>query len=86
MAADTAELALAVFEDSRLAKRYPAIAPGWRRAWNEVTPVRQQRAPDRRQRRQYAQKRSKREFDRYQEHRAIIAGRGPAVPELSGNC
>ncbi|MBU6408513.1 MAG: IS256 family transposase, partial [Alphaproteobacteria bacterium] len=36
--ADAAELALAEFEDSDLAKRYPAIAPGWRRAWNEVIP------------------------------------------------
>ena len=36
--ADAAELALAEFEDSDLAKRYPAIAPSWRRAWNEVIP------------------------------------------------
>lgn len=36
--ADAAELALAEFEESDLAKRYPAIAPSWRRAWNEVIP------------------------------------------------
>ena len=30
--ADAAELALAEFEDSDLARRYPAIAPSWRRA------------------------------------------------------
>jgi len=36
--ADAAELALVGFEDSDLAKRYPAIAPSWRRAWNEVIP------------------------------------------------
>ncbi|WP_370571588.1 transposase, partial [Phaeobacter sp. SYSU ZJ3003] len=36
--ADAAELALAEFEESDLAKRYPAIAPSWRRAWNEVLP------------------------------------------------
>ena len=29
---------MAEFEDSDLAKRYPAIAPSWRRAWNEVIP------------------------------------------------
>src|SRR5690606_22462026 len=28
-----AEEALATFEDSDLARRYPAIAPSWRRAW-----------------------------------------------------
>ncbi|MDN5939314.1 MAG: IS256 family transposase [Salinisphaera sp.] len=33
-----AEAALTEFEDSDLAKRYPAIAPSWRRAWNEVIP------------------------------------------------
>lgn len=36
--AKAAELALAEFEDSDLARRYPAIAPSWRRAWNEVIP------------------------------------------------
>lgn len=36
--ADAAELALAEFEESDLASRYPAIAPSWRRAWNEVIP------------------------------------------------
>ncbi len=36
--AGAAEQALAEFEDSDLAKRYPAIAPSWRRAWNEVSP------------------------------------------------
>jgi putative transposase len=36
--ADAAEQALAEFEDSDLARRYPAIAPSWRRAWNEVIP------------------------------------------------
>ncbi len=36
--ADAAELALAEFEESDLARRYPAIAPSWRRAWNEVIP------------------------------------------------
>jgi putative transposase len=36
--ADAAELALAEFEESALAKQYPAIAPSWRRAWNEVIP------------------------------------------------
>jgi len=35
---EAAELALAEFEDSDLARRYPAIAPSWRRAWNEVIP------------------------------------------------
>ena len=33
-----AEAALTEFEDSDLAKRYPAIAPSWRRAWTEVVP------------------------------------------------
>ena len=36
--ADAAEAALAEFEESDLANRYPAIAPSWRRAWNEVIP------------------------------------------------
>lgn len=36
--ADAAERALAKFEDGDLAKRYPVIAPSWRRAWNEVIP------------------------------------------------
>lgn len=33
-----AEAALAEFEASDLARQYPAIAPSWRRAWNEVIP------------------------------------------------
>lgn len=37
--ADAAELALVGFKDSELANRYPAIAPSWRRAWNEVMPL-----------------------------------------------
>lgn len=36
--AEAAEAALAEFDDSDLAARYPAIAPSWRRAWNEVIP------------------------------------------------
>ena len=36
--AEAAEAALAEFEQSDLAARYPAIAPSWRRAWNEVVP------------------------------------------------
>jgi putative transposase len=36
--AEAAEAALAAFEDSDLARQYPAIAPSWRRAWNEVIP------------------------------------------------
>lgn len=28
----------AEFENSDLARRYPAIAPSWRRVWNEVIP------------------------------------------------
>ena len=36
--ADAAEAALTEFEDSDLAAKYPAIAPSWRRAWNEVIP------------------------------------------------
>jgi len=35
---EAAEAALAEFEESDLAKRYPANAPSWRRAWNEVIP------------------------------------------------
>ncbi len=38
MDATTAEAALAEFEDSDLAAKYPAIVPSWRRAWNEVIP------------------------------------------------
>ena len=34
--ADAAEATLAAFEESDLAAKYPAIAPSWRRAWNEV--------------------------------------------------
>ena len=33
-----AEAALGRFEESDLARQYPAIAPSWRRAWNEVIP------------------------------------------------
>ena len=36
--ADAAELALAEFEESDLAKRYPVITPSRRRAWNKVIP------------------------------------------------
>ena len=36
--ARAAELALADFEETDLARRYPAIAPSWRRTWNEVIP------------------------------------------------
>ena len=36
--AQAAETALAEFEESDLAARYPAIAPSWRRAWSEVIP------------------------------------------------
>ena len=36
--AEAAEAALAEFEESDLAARYPAIAPSWRRAWAEVIP------------------------------------------------
>ena len=36
--AEAAEDALTAFEASALAARYPAIAPSWRRAWNEVIP------------------------------------------------
>ena len=36
--AEAAEDALAEFEQSDFAARYPAIAPSWRRAWNEVIP------------------------------------------------
>ena len=37
--AEAAEAAPAEFEDSDLAARHPAIAPGWRRAWTEVVPL-----------------------------------------------
>ena len=36
--AEAAEAALAAFEQSDLAAKYPAIAPSWRRAWSEVIP------------------------------------------------
>ena len=36
--AAAAEAALTEFEASDLSKRYPAIAPSWRRAWNEIIP------------------------------------------------
>ena len=36
--AEAAEAALTEFEDSDLARQYPAIAASWRRAWNEVIP------------------------------------------------
>ncbi len=36
--ATAAETALAEFEDSDLAAKYPAIAPSWRRSWKEVIP------------------------------------------------
>ena len=36
--AEAAEAALTEFEHSDLAARYPAIAPSWSRAWNEVIP------------------------------------------------
>lgn len=36
--ASEAEAALGRFEESDLARQYPAIAPSWRRAWNEVIP------------------------------------------------
>ena len=36
MDAEEAEAALAEFQDSDPAKRHPAIAANWRRAWNEV--------------------------------------------------
>ena len=36
--AEAAEAALLDFEESELATKYPAIAPSWRRAWNEVIP------------------------------------------------
>ncbi len=38
MDASEAEAALGRFEESDLARQYPAIAPSWRRAWNEVIP------------------------------------------------
>jgi putative transposase len=39
-AADAAagEAALAAFEDDPWGRKYPAIGPGWRRAWGEVVP------------------------------------------------
>ena len=36
--AEASEAALTEFEESDLATKYPAIAPSWRRAWNEVIP------------------------------------------------
>ena len=36
--ADAAERELEAFESSELGTKYPAIAPMWRRAWNEVIP------------------------------------------------
>ena len=36
--AEAAQAALAAFEESDLSARYPAIAPSWQRAWNEVIP------------------------------------------------
>jgi putative transposase len=36
--ADAAEAALAAFEDGPWGRKYPAIGPGWRRAWGEVVP------------------------------------------------
>jgi putative transposase len=36
--ATAAEAALAEFEQSDLATKYPAIAPSWQRAWSEVIP------------------------------------------------
>ena len=36
--AEAAERELEAFEDSELGAKYPAIAPMWRRAWNEVIP------------------------------------------------
>ena len=36
--AEAAEAALAAFEQSDLAGKYPALAPSWRRASNEVIP------------------------------------------------
>ena len=36
--AEAAEAALVEFEQCDLAAKYPAIAPSWRRAWNEVIP------------------------------------------------
>src|SRR5690242_21148276 len=37
-AVDAAEAALAAFEDGPWGRKYPAIGPGWRRAWAEVVP------------------------------------------------
>src|SRR5919205_2258727 len=36
--AAAAEAALAAFEDGPWGRKYPAIAPAWRRAWGEVVP------------------------------------------------
>src|ERR671939_534930 len=36
--AAAAEAALAAFEDGPWGRKYPAIGPGWRRAWDEVVP------------------------------------------------
>ena len=36
--AAAAEAALAAFEEGPWGRKYPAIGPGWRRAWNEVVP------------------------------------------------
>ncbi|UEM24261.1 IS256 family transposase (plasmid) [Skermanella mucosa] len=36
--ATAAEAALEAFEDSAWGRKYPAISPCWRRAWNEVVP------------------------------------------------
>ena len=36
--ATAAEAALETFEDSAWGRKYPAIGPCWRRAWNEVVP------------------------------------------------
>src|ERR671932_2138349 len=36
--AAAAEAALAAFEDGPWGRKYPAIGPGWRRAWGEVVP------------------------------------------------
>src|SRR6184192_3588258 len=32
------EAALAAFEEGSWGRKYPAIGPGWRRAWDEVVP------------------------------------------------
>ena len=36
--ADAGEAALAAFEEGPWGRKYPAIAPSWRRAWGEVVP------------------------------------------------